>query len=130
MFSLLFSAVPREFMLQPLNLTLLAGSNASFNATVLGKWDAMTWTVAELLVITITVVDDKFIVSPATEMFSAIVHSNNTVEFFIYDVTREQSGTIRCTVLGQYGSKEAQLNVQGKVSYISHVAIIVNQFKV
>lgn len=130
MLSLLFSAVSQEFMLQPLNLTVLTGSNASFNATVPGKWDVMTWNVAKLLVLTITVVDDKINVIPNRGMFGAIGHSNTTVEFFIYNVTREQSGPIICTVQGEYGSREAQLNVQGKVSNISQAALIVNQFRV
>lgn len=129
MLSLLFSAVSQEFMLQPLNLTVLTGSNASFTATVLGKWDVMTWTVAKLQVLTVTVVDNKINVIPNAAMFNAIAHSNTTVEFFIYNVTREQSGPIICIVQGEYGPREAQLYVQGKDSNISQAALIVHQLE-
>lgn len=85
----------------------------------------MTWTVAKFQVLTITVVDDKIKVISTSEMFNATGHSNTTVEFFIYNVTRRQSGPIICTVQGEYGSREAQLDVQGKVRNISLAAFLV-----
>lgn len=114
MLSLLSSVVSQEFQLEPLNITVLKGSDVQFNATVQGTWDVMTWHVGNFLVLTILASGG---IAPSSEQFSArFCSSSDTrcVEFTIHNVTQEQSGPITCTVQGQYGSKTAQLSVQGK----------------
>lgn len=106
-----------QFELQPANVTALKGSDAQFNATVQGAWTFMTWTVGGLLVLTQAAAGNDTSSSPR---FSAQLcgSGSSCVEFTIHNVTRQDSGSIICTVQGPYGSKTSQLYVQesGSVS--------------
>ncbi|KAL6099172.1 uncharacterized protein ACO6RY_18149 [Pungitius sinensis] len=105
-------AVLGEFQLEPLNLTVLQGSDARFNATVKGTWNFITWTVGGLLVLNFNINGDM---TSSSEQFSARFCSRDTscVEFTIHNVARsEDASLVICSVLGPYGSKTAQLFVQ------------------
>ncbi|XP_059208106.1 immunoglobulin superfamily member 5 [Centropristis striata] len=111
-------AVSGQFQLEPQNLTVLRGSDAQFNATVPGVWDVMTWNVGGFLVLTIRVSGD---VTSSSGQFSAgfcSMGDTSCVEFTIHNVSRGESGPVLCSVLGDFGSKTAQLYVQesGSVS--------------
>nr|XP_046267737.1 immunoglobulin superfamily member 5 [Scatophagus argus] len=111
--------VSQGFQLEPLNSTVLQGSDVQFNATVQGKWDFMTWHVGDLLVLSVLSSSTSNITS-SSQQYSASFCSSDTscVRFTIHNVTRSQSGSVMCSVLGSFGSKTAQLYVQesGKVS--------------
>lgn len=100
-----------QFDLQPVNITALQGSDAQLNATVQGVWTFMTWTVGGLLVLTQPSAGNATSSSPR---FSAQLcgSGSSCVEFTIHNVTRQDSGSIICTVQGAYGSKTSQLYVQ------------------
>lgn len=122
--SLLCSAVPGQFQLEPLNSTVLQGSDVRFNATVQGIWRIMTWHVGGLLVLTVPISGD---ITSSSKLFSArFCFSSDTtcVEFTIHNVTRRESGPVICIVQGEYGSKTAQLQVQGKVITIYQAAVV------
>ncbi|XP_053187110.1 immunoglobulin superfamily member 5 [Scomber japonicus] len=99
------------FQLEPLNVSVLQGSAAQFNATVEGKWDFMTWTIGGLLVLTVPETKNE----TSSGQFSA-THSSDgdssLVEFKIWNTTRNQTGDVICAVQGPYGSKTATLKVQ------------------
>lgn len=104
----------QQFQLEPLTSTVLQGSHVRFRATVDGPWTVMTWNVQGLLVLTV-IVDSNITSSPGE--FSAVFCSTgdtSCVDFIIHNVTRSKSGPVICTVQGEYGSKTAQLNVEGK----------------
>ncbi|XP_045896787.1 immunoglobulin superfamily member 5 [Micropterus dolomieu] len=104
-------AVSEKFLLAPLNSTVLQGSDVRFNATVQGEMEFMTWTVRGNLVLIVA----NSNVTTFSNQFSARIYSSgdiNCVEFTIHSVTRRESGPIICAVLGEYGSKTAQLYVQ------------------
>lgn len=110
----LFLVVPQQFLLEPLNLTTLQGSDAQFNATVEGTWKIMTWFVKDCFVLNVPVIGN---VTSSSERYSAqfcTPGETNCVQFNIHNVTRELSGPVTCTVLGEYGSEVAQLSVQGE----------------
>ncbi|XP_068187812.1 immunoglobulin superfamily member 5 [Antennarius striatus] len=107
-------ALSQDFQLQPLNSSVLQGSDARFNATVHGEWQVMTWHVKGFLVLSVST-RTGFNVTSSSEQFSARYCSNgdvDCVEFTIHNVTRSQAGPVTCIVLGEYGSKTAQLQVQ------------------
>ncbi|XP_072301682.1 immunoglobulin superfamily member 5 [Eucyclogobius newberryi] len=112
-------AVIDQFQLEPANVTQLQGSAAQFNATVQGPWSFMTWTVSGLLVVT---VPSEGNATSTSSRFSALRCGNGSscVEFAIYNLTRQDSGSVTCSVQGVYGTKTAQLNVQesGSVSIL------------
>ena len=110
--TVVFAVVSGQFELQPVNLTLLQGSEAQINATVQGSWAFMTWTVGGLLVVTVPFSGNATSDSPR---FSARLCSGDSscVEFTIHNVTRADSGSVVCFVQGSYGAKTAQLSVQG-----------------
>ena len=129
-----------QFQLEPLNATVLHGSAVRFNATVQGAWKVMTWSVGGFLVTTVTDIGDIISIS---EQFSARFCSSgdaSCVEFTIQNVTRSEGGAVTCSVQGNYGSKTAQLYVQGRAikmsgcSYISSLqgsieySILIGQF--
>ncbi|XP_068601125.1 immunoglobulin superfamily member 5-like [Brachionichthys hirsutus] len=116
------TALSQDFQLQPLNSTVLRGFDARFNATVQGKWEVMTWHVKGLLVLSVS---NRvfFNVTSSSPQFSARPCTNgnvNCVAFTIHNVTRSQAGPIVCSVLGHYGFKTAQLQVEesGTVSIV------------
>ncbi|KAF7658845.1 hypothetical protein LDENG_00006730 [Lucifuga dentata] len=103
--------VSGQFQLEPVNATVLQGSDAQINATVQGKWEVMTWYVGRLLVLTVN--NSTGSISTSSEKFSA--NNNNkgeSVEFTIHNVSRSDAGPVVCSILGHYGSKEALLIVQ------------------
>lgn len=115
MLSLSYSAVLGEFQLEPLNLTVLQGSDARFNATVTGPWRVMTWDVGGLMVLNILITGD---IASSSEQFSAGFCSNDRscVEFTIRNVTRSMDASpVICRMLGDPGSKTAQLYIQGRI---------------
>ncbi|KAK1882451.1 Immunoglobulin superfamily member 5 [Dissostichus eleginoides] len=105
-------AVSGQFQLEPLNATVLHGSAVRFNATVQGAWKVMTWSVGGFLVTTMSDIGN---ITSSSEQFSARFCSSrdpSCVEFTIQNVTRREGGAVTCSVLGNYGSKTAQLYVQ------------------
>ncbi|XP_031713222.1 immunoglobulin superfamily member 5 isoform X2 [Anarrhichthys ocellatus] len=106
-------AVSGQFQLEPLNSTVLQGSDARFNATVQRNWQVMTWTVGGLMVVNFPVIGD---ITSSSEQFSARFCSSgdtSCVEFTIHNVTRSgDASPVVCGVLGDYGSKTAHLYVQ------------------
>ncbi|XP_071317629.1 immunoglobulin superfamily member 5-like isoform X2 [Trachinotus anak] len=103
--------VPKQFQLEPLNSTVLQGTDALFRATVDGNWSAITWTVGQNLVYVVT----HTTVNETKGQYSSRFCSRgdtSCVEFIIHNVSRSQSGPVICYVLGEYGSKTAHLYVQ------------------
>ncbi|KAM9847016.1 immunoglobulin superfamily member 5 [Aulostomus maculatus] len=101
-----------RFQLEPGNTTVLQGSRVQFNATVLGKWNMMTWSVGQYMVLHVF---HNGNISSSFEQFSASFCSTgdtSCVEFTIHNTTRRESGTVTCTVQGEYGSETAELYVQ------------------
>ncbi|XP_063750653.1 immunoglobulin superfamily member 5 isoform X2 [Eleginops maclovinus] len=105
-------ALPGQFQLEPLNATVLLGSDVRFNASMQGLWNVMTWTVGEFLVTTVL---NSGEITSDPEMFSArfcSIGDTSCVEFTIQNVSHHESGPVICSVQGDYGSKTAQLYVQ------------------
>lgn len=103
-------------MLEPARTAVLSNSTVRFNATVPGIWEVMTWQVNGLLVLTVSLSSSNNVTS-SSEQFSArfCSHSDTScVEFTISSVTRNQSGSVVCSVLGAFGSRTANLSVQGQ----------------
>lgn len=120
--------VTEEFKLQPLNSTVLQGSDVRYTATVVGTWQSMTWTVGEYLVATVHVPGTGNI-SVFSDQYAArfcVKDDISCVEFFMYNVTRGQSGKVICFVMGKYGSKTADLYVQGKVINMNQICLMGN----
>ncbi|XP_073335777.1 immunoglobulin superfamily member 5 [Pagrus major] len=103
--------VSQTFNLEPVSSTVLQGSNVTFNSTVEGDWQIMTWFVGEILVLTI---NNKGDVTPFENYSAGFCSAGDSrcVAFTIHYVSRIQNGTIRCTVQGLFGSKTANLYVQ------------------
>lgn len=130
MLSLLYSAVLGQFQLEPRNLTVLQGSDAQFNATVMGHWKVMTWTVGKKLVLSIPATGNA---TSSSEQYSARFCSSgdtSCVELTIHNVNRSgtESWPVICSVLGPYGSKTSQLYVQGRVNNIYQVVVVFKDF--
>ncbi|XP_061595068.1 immunoglobulin superfamily member 5 [Cololabis saira] len=110
--SLLCKAVTEELQLEPLNSTVLEGSNVQFNASVQGPWKIMTWTVGGFLILTVNAGGP---ISSSSEQYNATFCSSGVidcVEFTIYNVTRTEAGPVTCAVQGSISPKTAQLYVQ------------------
>ncbi|XP_074528604.1 immunoglobulin superfamily member 5 [Halichoeres trimaculatus] len=105
-------ANPDQFQLEPLNSTVLRGSDVRFNASVQGSWQVMTWAVGGLLVLTIPVSGNITSSSPRFSAKFCSAGDASCVEFTIRDVSRGDAGSVVCTVQGPYGSKMAKLTVQ------------------
>ncbi|KAM6907568.1 immunoglobulin superfamily member 5 [Xenentodon cancila] len=104
--------VTEELHLEPLNSTVLKGTNVQFTASVQGDWQVMTWTVQGFLVLTVRSTGE---ILPSSERFSATFCSSGVtgcVEFTIHNVTRSEAGPVTCAVQGSYTPKIAQLYVQ------------------
>lgn len=122
----LFSVVLGQLQLEPLSATVLRGSDVHFNATVTGKWQIMTWTVRGFLVLT---VNSTAPITPS-EQFSARFCrplDSRCVEFTIHNVSRNDTGPVICAVQGDYGSKAAQLIVQGTIIKLFYSVLIYTQ---
>ncbi|KAM7374836.1 hypothetical protein PAMP_007472 [Pampus punctatissimus] len=105
------SVASDQFQLEPLNVTVLQGSDVRFKATVLGQWTHMTWHVNELLVLTVLETSN---ITSFQQYSATFCTSGDTscVEFTIHNATRKDSGPVVCFVQGNYGSKTAELLVQ------------------
>ncbi|KAM9782098.1 immunoglobulin superfamily member 5 [Syngnathus typhle] len=106
------TGVMGQFQVEPLDSTVLKGTDARFTATVQGKWEVMTWNVRGFLVLTFPRSGN---VSSASEQFSASICSaedTSCVAFTIRNTSRREAGPVICTVQGDYGSKSATLHVQ------------------
>ncbi|KAM9385728.1 immunoglobulin superfamily member 5 [Pholidichthys leucotaenia] len=115
--SLFCPVVSGQFQLEPLNSTVLQGSEVHFNATIQGDWQIMTWEVGGFLVLTVSEASGVI----PTERFSArFCSSDNSscVEFTIHNATRGDAGPVICTIQGAYGQRTSQLYVEenGSVS--------------
>lgn len=102
--------------LEPASAAVLSGSAVRFNATVPGAWEVMTWHLSSLLVLTVSPGSSSNVTS-SSEQFSAGFCSQadtSCVEFTIRNISRSQAGLLVCSVLGPYGSKTANLSVQGQ----------------
>ncbi|KAJ0062013.1 hypothetical protein NL108_014903 [Boleophthalmus pectinirostris] len=110
-------AAQNQFQLEPANVTRLQGSEAQFNATVQGSWPFMTWELGKYLVLTMMSTGNATTSSPR---YSARLcgSGSSCVQFTIQNLTRQDSGTVKCTVQGDYGYKTSELIVQesGSVS--------------
>lgn len=124
MLSLSHPVVSQQFHLQPQQLTVLQGSEVRFNATVEGAWQLMTWTVGGLLVLTVS--SNNTVTAPTGQFTARYCSAGDPscVEFTIHNATRRQSGSVICAVLGPYGSRTAQLSVQGKVINLCQASYI------
>ncbi|XP_029375716.1 immunoglobulin superfamily member 5 [Echeneis naucrates] len=112
---LLLCATPafsQKFDLEPMNSTVLQGTDAHFKTTVHKPWDIMIWSVKDNLVLTFSKMNG--IIPPPPEGFHAHLCPNTTdcVEFIIYNVHRNQSGPVTCAVQGDFGEVTAELHVQ------------------
>ncbi|KAK2828856.1 hypothetical protein Q5P01_019890 [Channa striata] len=105
------TGVSGQLQLQPLNSTVLQGSDVGFTATVQGQWKVMTWNVGGFLVLTVVVPSN---ITSSSQYSATFCNSDDTscVEFTIHNVSRKESGPVVCTVQGDYGSRTAQLNVE------------------
>lgn len=101
--------------LEPASAAVLRGSAVGFRATVAGPWEVMTWQVNDLLVLTVSLSSSTNVTS-SSEQFTAAFCSLDTscVEFTVRNVSRDQAGLLVCSVLGPFGSKTANLSVQGQ----------------
>lgn len=105
-----------QFEVQPVNLTVLRGGEARFNATVQRSWIFMTWDVGGIYAVTIQPSGNFTTASPR---YTARLCGSGTscAELTIYNVTRSDAGPIDCSVQGE-SDKTVQLYVQesGSVS--------------
>nr|XP_061801581.1 immunoglobulin superfamily member 5-like [Nerophis lumbriciformis] len=101
-----------QFQVEPLDSTVLKGSDARFNAIVEVPWEVMTWNVRGFLVLTVPRSGN---ISSSSEQFSASFCSagdTSCVAFTIHNTSRREAGLVTCTIQGAYGSKSASLHVQ------------------
>lgn len=113
MLSLSYSVASQTFVLEPVSSTVLEGSNVTFNATVVGEWQIMTWSIGENLVVTIHYDGDVTAFKNYSAGFCSAGDSR-CVAFTIHNVSRMENGSVTCAVQGLFGSKTADLYVQGK----------------
>nr|XP_019941064.1 PREDICTED: immunoglobulin superfamily member 5-like [Paralichthys olivaceus] len=119
-FIFVFSVESQKFQLQPLNRAVLQGSDVQFSSTVEGNWQVMTWHVRGFLVLTVPADNNVTSSSPQFSARFCSAGDPRCVEFTIHNVTRKDAGPVMCTVQGEYGSKTAQLSVQGECH--SHIS--------
>ncbi|XP_029483645.1 immunoglobulin superfamily member 5 isoform X4 [Oncorhynchus nerka] len=102
------SGVPQ---LEPLNVTVLRGSEARFNISLSEAWYSMSWMLKSVLVLTINSGTGE---SEHNRRFSVKNYSSADIycwEFIIRDVWRNDSGTVSCGVQ-EKPTQTAQLFVQ------------------
>lgn len=83
----------------------------TFNATVVGEWQIMTWSIGENLVVTIHYDGDVTAFKNYAAGFCSAGDSR-CVAFTIHNVSRMENGSVTCAVQGLFGSKTADLYVQ------------------
>lgn len=100
-------------ILEPASAAVLRGSTVSFRATVAVQWEVMTWEVNNTLVLTVTSSSTNV---TSSGQFSAAFCSQDAscVEFTVWNVSREQAGLLVCRVQDVFGSRTANLSVQGQ----------------
>lgn len=106
--------VSQDLRLEPASAAVLSGLAVHFRATVPGPWQVMTWHVGGLLVLSVSPSGN---VTSSSEQFTAgfcLPADTSCVELRIQNVSRAQAGPLVCSVLGDYGSKTANLSVQGE----------------
>ncbi|XP_019903497.2 immunoglobulin superfamily member 5 isoform X2 [Esox lucius] len=84
--------------LEPLNATVLQGSKARFNVSLSESWVSMTWSLKNVLVLTIT---KQGVVLPHESRFHAENYSSADThrwEFIIQNVWRNDSGPVSCNI--------------------------------
>lgn len=113
MLTLLFSVVSQVQL--PANVTVLKGSDAQINATVLTQWDSMTWTVDGILVLIFNRLENSTDSSNRYSASFCIPGDTTCVQFIIRNVARTDM-VVECDVLGIAGS-QTQLVVQGKTTF-------------
>lgn len=128
----LCAVAAQQFQLEPQNHTVLQGSNVSFTATVQGVWQVMTWSIGTNLVLTF--LHESGTVPPLSDQYSATNCSavdRNCVVFTIHNVNRNMSGDVVCAVQTGFGTKTAQLNVQGKATdiYVADLYVFERQLQ-
>ncbi|XP_072254411.1 immunoglobulin superfamily member 5 [Pyxicephalus adspersus] len=99
----------------PQNVTVLAGSNASFNCTVQAGWKSISWYLQDVYVVTIsstagTIVSNNHI---AVQNSTNNINGDFTTEISIINVNKSNSGTVRCSSLSA-SFQDAYLTVQVK----------------
>ena len=104
-----------KFQLEPLNVSVLQGSDAQFRAIMEGEWKEMTWFLNRTLVLVVSAngKETKYMDQFSAEFCS--MGNNSCVEFTIHNASRHNTGPVTCAVLGVAGAKTAYLYVQGKV---------------
>lgn len=105
--------VVSQFQLQPVNVTVLKGSDAQINATLPTGWLSVTWTVDETQVLVFNPSGNSTATSKRYSASFCITDNTECVQFIIRNVTRNDK-VVECNVLGIQGSQTARLDVQGK----------------
>ncbi|XP_077336011.1 immunoglobulin superfamily member 5 isoform X2 [Lithobates pipiens] len=109
-------ALSSEIVQGPQNVTVLAGSNASFTCTVKAGWKSISWYLNDIFVVTISqagsdVSDGQLVVRNNTNTITG----EFTTEIIIINVQKNNSGTVRCSSLSA-SFQDAYLMVQVKGS--------------
>lgn len=101
-------------ILEPTSAAVLRGATVSFRATVAVQWEVMTWEVNDTLVLTVSSSTTNVTVSSG--QFSAAFCSQDAscVDFTVWNVSRNQAGLLVCRVNDLFGSRTANLSVQGQ----------------
>lgn len=100
----------------PQNVTVLAGSNASFTCTVKAGWKSISWYLKDIFVVSISptgtdVSGTQLVVRNNTNTITG----EFTTEIIIINVQKNNSGTVRCSSLSA-SFQDAYLMVQVKGS--------------
>ncbi|RVE64271.1 hypothetical protein OJAV_G00144930 [Oryzias javanicus] len=109
--SILLRSVKMEIQLEPMNATILLGSDIQFYASVQGSWDVMTWQVGGFQVLTIQKNGEVTSENRFSAMFCQDTDTS-CVQFTIYNISRADAGLVSCIVQGSYAPKTANLSVQ------------------
>ncbi|XP_075876033.1 immunoglobulin superfamily member 5 [Nelusetta ayraudi] len=109
--SLCITRVVSQFQLQPVNVTVLKGSDAQMNATVPTGWQSMTWAVDDTPVLVFNPSGNGTASSNRYSASFCITDNTECVQFIIQNVTRNDK-VVECSVLGIQGSQTARLDVQ------------------
>ncbi|KAL0994360.1 hypothetical protein UPYG_G00121120 [Umbra pygmaea] len=110
--------------LEPLNATVLEGSNASFTVSLSDTWVSISWTLKNILVLTIS---KQYGVLGHDPRFIGLNKSSANTdqwEFIIQNVWRNDTGPVHCAIQNMM-QQTAQLSVQvnGSVSIVGNMAV-------
>ncbi|KAF6739489.1 Immunoglobulin superfamily member 5 [Oryzias melastigma] len=109
--SVLLRSVEMEVQLEPMNATVLLGSDIQFYARVQGSWDVMTWQARGFQVLTIRKNGEVTSENGFSAMFCQDTETS-CVQFTIYNISRADAGPVSCIVQGSYAPQTAYLSVQ------------------